>query len=62
MKYVTTLSHYITMRHYLKINHKLGGDEWFRCENGGVTIHRDINGARNIMDWDRAGLQEVHRA
>ena len=32
-----------------KINHKLGGNKVFTCSSCGLTIDRDINGARNIF-------------
>jgi len=37
------------------INNSLGGSREFNCSNCGLNIHRDINGARNIMilNWDK---------
>lgn len=42
------------------INDKLGGSRKFKCSECGIKIHRDINGARNIMllNWDRANLTD----
>ena len=44
-----------------RIHHNLGGDEKFVCPNRncGLVIHRDINGARNMLLMNLAVLREV---
>mmetsp|Transcript_9767 Transcript_9767/g.29584 ORF Transcript_9767/g.29584 Transcript_9767/m.29584 type:complete len:241 (+) Transcript_9767:2816-3538(+) len=38
-----------TCTNCLKVNHCLGGAKTFRCPSCGLTVDRDLNGARNIF-------------